>query len=718
MNQNFAEVARLDTNEPLTEWAKEPSVMDLQADLQMAKPSHDAHVSEVEEWLNLRNVEGKAKAKTSGNRSSVQPKLVRKQAEWRYSALSEAFLSAEKLFDIKPVTWEDHEGARQNDLLINNQFETKLPRVSFIDNYVRTTVDEGTCYVKPGWIRETRIEQVEVPVWSYFEDASPENIEMLQQAIDLKTQNPQGYEELDEALKAAVEYAIETNLPVIAMQDGITMVDQEVVVRNQPSLDIVNFRNVFLDPSCNGDYTKANFAIISFETSKAKLIADGRYKNLDRVNWSSNSPLHEPNHATSSDPSAQFKDELRKTVVAYEYWGFYDVKGDNTLTPIVATWIGNTMIRMEENPYPDQKIPLVLVPYMPVKDSATGEPDAALLADNQAILGATTRGIIDLMGRSANGQTAFAKGMLDTVNRRKFDRGEDYEFNPQMPPNAGIFQHQYPEIPASALQVIQMQSQEAESLTGVKAFSGGLSGQAYGDVAAGIRGMLDASAKREMSILRRLAAGMEEIGRKIVAMNQAFLSEEEVIQVTNEQFVKVTREDLKGQFNIKVDLSTAEIEEAKAQDLGFMLQTMGNTLPFEMTQHILVEIARLKRMPKLAKMMESYKPQPDPLQEKLKELEIAKIDAQIAELRAKAMLAEAKARSEASEADLKDLDFLEQETGTKHAREMQKQQAQAESNQLLEVTKGVLAPKEKKPAEKDLMRAVQLHNVAASRASV
>ncbi len=38
--------------------------------------------------------------------------------------------------------------------------------------------------------------------------------------------------------------------------------------------------------------------------------------------------------------------------------------------------------------------------------------------------------MIDIMGRSANGQIGARKDALDITNRRKFLAGEDYEFNP------------------------------------------------------------------------------------------------------------------------------------------------------------------------------------------------------------------------------------------------------------------------------------------------
>lgn len=676
----------------LTKWSNEPSVLDLKEDLRMAEPAHDSHVQEVDNWLNLRNIEGSAKPKTMKNRSQVQPKLIRRQAEWRYSALSEPFLGSDKLFKISPTTWEDTEAARQNELVINWQFRTKMNKVRFIDEVVRTFVDEGSVAIRLGWHRVTEMVEVESPVWEFYpiEDPMDPRMEGLAQALEMRTQNYNEFLNLPEDLQEAAEYTLEAEIPVYAVQVGIEIVEEEQVRANYPTADTIAYQNIYVDPSAEGDIKKASFAIISFETSKAEMIKDGRYKNLDKVLWSSNSPLANPEHDTFTDDTVQFKDDLRKRVVAYEYWGWYDVEGNDELKPIVATWIGDVMVRMEENPFPDQEIPVVIVPYMPLKKSIWGEPDAELLSENQAILGAVTRGMIDLMGRSANGQKGFAKGMLDTANRRKYENGHDYEYNPTMQPSMGVYEHKFPEIPNSALTMLQVQNQEAEALTGVKAFSGGLSGQAYGDVAAGIKGMLDAASKREMAILRRLAQGIEEMGRKIIKMNQVFLTEEEVVRVTNDEFVTVRREDLKGDFDLKVDISTAEVDAAQAEDLSFMLQTMGNSMDFSMTQIILAEIARLKRMPDLAKRIEQFQPQPDPLQEQAKQLELQKLQLEVAELESKVQLNQAKARKELADAEMSDLNYVEQETGTKHLRDLDRQRAQSEGNQQLAITKGIL----------------------------
>lgn len=698
----------------LTKWKNEPPLLTLKMDLEAAKPSHDTQLSKIQKWQDLLRAEGKARPPKVKGRSSVQPKLIRRQAEWRYSALTEPFLGSNKLFSVTPVTYEDDPAAKQNELVLNWQFRTKLNRVKFIDDFIRSTVDEGTSIVRLGWKRSTKTVKTMVPVYEHYEITNQEEAEAFQQAVELKASNPREFDEnVDPAMMAAVTLYEEQGMATVAVQVGEQEVDDELILENRPTLEILNPANVFVDPSCGGDIDKALFVIVSFETNKAELVKEGKkYKNLDRVNWEGNTPLAQPDHETTTPQEYNFRDAARKKVVAYEYWGFYNINGDDDLVPIVATWIGDTLIRMELNPFPDQKLPFVIVPYLPIKRDLFGEPDAEMLEDNQAILGAVTRGMIDLLGRSANSQQGFAKGMLDPLNRRRFENGQDYEFNPNVSPNAGHITHTYPEIPQSAMLMLNLQNQEAEALTGVKSFSGGLAGSAYGDVATAIRGVLDAASKREMAILRRLAKGMTEIGNKIIAMNSEFMSDKEVVRVTNKQFVEVLREDLKGNFDLEVDISTAEVDNQKATDLGFMLQTIGPNTDPQIVMRILAEIADLKRMPSLAQELRTWQPQPDPITEQLKQLEVQRAQKEIEKLDSEITLNQARAKKEEAQSNKADLDFVEQETGTAHAREMEKQQAQARGNQDLQVTKALTTPRKEGEGMPDIDAAVGYNQVS------
>ena len=687
-----------EVSEGLPDWKNRPQLSHLVQDVKDAKNDYDKHVNDVNRWLENLNVK---EAKVTGTQSKVAPKLIRKQAEWRYASLSEPFLSTPDLFNVYPITAGDVKRAKQNELVLNNQFNTKISKVAFIDQYVRDAVDLGSVIVKVSWDSEEEEIEKEIPTFEYYALNDPQMQQQYLQMAQLKQTDPDAYAdmatpELDESIRVFLE----TQQFVLARQTGTEIVTVVEETKNQPALEVCYHENIILDPSCNGDLSKAEFICEKFKTSLSALKKDGKYINLDAINIEGASPLASEDYVEGKDnDNFNFTDKERKQFVVHTYWGNWDINGTGETKPIVVSWVGDTIIRMEENPYPDGALPFVIVPYMPVRRSVYGEPDGELLDPNQKIIGAVTRGMLDLLGKSANSQMGIRRDMLDTTNMRKFQRGEDYVFNATVDPRQGFYTHTYPEIPQSAYNMLTLQQDDAESLTGVKAFHSGISGQALGNTATGIRSALDASSKRELAILRRLAQGVIEIGQKIIAMNAVFLSEEETIRITNNQFIHVRRDDLAGKFDLRLSISTAEEDNRKAEELAYMLQTMGNSMDFTFSQMILADIARLRKMPALAEKIEQYQPQPDPVEQMKAQLEIELLKAQIAKENALAQknMAEAelsgartgketsqaalnlvktgtekaKARHLASDADKKDLDFVEQESGVQQARELE-----------------------------------------------
>lgn len=685
----------------LSDWKNPPKVSDLKQDFKDAKPNQDAQIVKLTKWLDNLNVTGTAVVKSASGKSQIVPKLIRKQAEWRYAALTEPFLSSDDIFNVDPVTFEDKEGAIQNELVLNNQFNTKLNKVQFIDEYIRTAVDEGTVIVRVGWEYEDEIIEVDVPDFQLVPIQDPMQLQQHQQLHQMMQEAPEEFAaQVPPELQEAHQIFMQTQ-GMQQVQVGSHKEKQTKILKNHPTVDIADTRNVTIDPTCEGNLDKASFIVYSFETSLSQLKKDGRYKNLDQIGINSQSVLSDPDHTTQDTSAFTFKDGPRKKFVAYEYWGYWDIDGDGIAEPIVATWVNNTLIRLEENPFPDGKPPFVLVQYLPVRKSLYGEPDGSLLEDNQKILGAVTRGMIDIMGRSANGQMASRKDALDVTNKRKFEKGLDYEFNANIDPRQAFHMHTYPEIPQSAQYMVNLQNMEAESLTGVKAFHGGISGAGLGNTATGVRGALDAASKRELGILRRMAEGIKQIGRKIIGMNAEFLSEEEIVRVTNDEFIPVRRDDLPGNYDLRLTISTAEADNQKAEELAFMLQTTAQSMGPEFAQIILTDIARLRKMPDLAKKIEEYKPQPDPYTEQMKQLELELKQAQVrneaakgaeneidSELKKAKISSElAKAKANKSKADLDDLTFLERESGTDQEKNLELQRAKVEGDVLKERAK-------------------------------
>jgi hypothetical protein len=691
-----------------TEWANEPTLIDLKTDYESSRTNHDNQSVKITTWLNNLNVksentpEGTAinpfstsQSKTTKGKSTIKPKLIRKQAEWRYTSLTEPFLNTPDIFNVDPQTAEDVGSARQNAVMLNHQMNTKIDKVNFIDELVRTCVNEGTVIVRVGWDYQTEEQVNTYPIYEMVPLGQEDpRVAKLQKALE---QEPSALQ--DHVLKA-IEITRKTGLPHWPKRTGEEKITEEVTIKNQPTLEVCEYDNVHIDPSCKGELENAQFVIYSFETSQSDLEKDGRYSNLDKIHVQSNSVIGDSDHSSDyAESGFNFSDKPRMKIIAREYWGYWDIDGNGKTKPIVATWVGDTLIRMEENPFPDKGLPFVVVPYLPVKKSLYGEPDGELLADNQNILGAVTRGMVDVMARSANGQIGIRKDALDVINKRKWERGADYEFNPGVDPRQAVINHTYPELPNSAFQMVMHQNNEAESLSGIKAFNQGISGAGLGDTAAAANGALGAAARREMGILRRISDGVKKIGRKIISMNQEFLSEQEVVRTTAKEFVIVRRDDLGGHHDLRLSISTAEADEQKAKELAFMLQTTGQQFGIDMYKIILAEIADLRKMPELALKIREYAPEPDPMAQQLQQVEIQrlqleneKIKAETAKIYAEAGRSQADIANKGADTDRKNLDYVQEESGVNQERSLEQGKAQSRGNMELEVLKKQLEP--------------------------
>ena len=143
-----------------------------------------------------------------------------------------------------------------------------------------------------------------------------------------------------------------------------------------------------------------------------------------------------------------------------------------------------------------------------------------------------------------------------------------------------------------------------------------------------------------------------------------------------------------------------------------MLQTMGNNMDQGMANMVLADIARLRKMPDLAKRIEEYKPEPDPLVQQQRQLEMELLKAKLGTEQAQALYyqsmaelngakiptEEAKQDNLKSDTDLKNLDFVEQESGVNQERDLQKQSQQAQHQFHLKRMEHREKGKEKKAA--------------------
>jgi hypothetical protein len=637
----------------------------LKADLKAADQLKQDQDALVEKWRHEYN--GDPYGNEEKGKSSIVSRDIKKQSEWQHATIIDPFVSTSDIIKCIPITYEDELAARQNELLLNTQFSRKFNRFNFMSKAIKILDREGTLVVQTGW----------------------------------------DYQDEEVSTTAEVVVSDELGNDVIIEQE----ITETVVTRNQPTAKVCRNEDVYIDPTCQDDLDKAQFIIYRYETDISTLKQDGRYKNLDKVlKRDSGDAAGDYDYDTPDETEFQFSDAPRKKKVVYEYWGNYDVNGDGIAEPIVCAWIGDVIIRLQSNPYPDGKPPFLVVPFNAIPFKIHGEANAELIGDNQKVKTAIIRGLIDNMAQSNNAQVGIRKGALDPVNRKKFIAGNNFEFNGSM---TDFWQGNYNAIPKSAFDMVGLMNNEIESITGTKSFSGGINAGSLGATATGARGALDATAVRRMNLVRNISENLvKPLIRKWISYNSEFLEEEEIVRVTNEEYVPVRRDDLEGRIDIDIAISTAEDNAAKSQELSFLLQTLGPNEDPAIRRDIMADIMELMRMPDQAKRLREYQPQPDPVAEELKRLELEKLKLENAVLAAtigdkqaraqentidaelkrnKAAVEAAKARKLTSEADMTDLKFIKEDEGfshlekveledLKHAQQLEKDAAKHRAN--------------------------------------
>jgi len=615
---------------------------DLKEDMRSADTLRLEMVGKIECWR--KEYKGEPYGNEQKGKSEIVSRDIKRQDEWQHASIKDPFVADPDIVKAGPVTAEDRPLAEQNEIVLNNQFCRHFPRYKFMTDVIKLHYSEGTVVTKCSWNYEDETVEEEVPVYG----------------MDL--------------------------------QGNVIQVDTKIVKRlkvkvNKPHAQVCRIEDIYMDPTSEGDMDKAQFVIHRYESDLSTLRKTKKYKNLKKLAAKIGDREGYDNSDYEEEDETEFKfvDKPRKKFLVHEYWGNYDVDGDGIAEPIICTWVEDIILQLESNPYPDEKIPFLVLANNSTPFKIYGEAAAELVGDNQKLNTAIKRGIIDNMANSNNAQKGMRTGSLDPINKRRFLNGKNFEYNGSQ---GDFYEGGYNAIPNSVFSVMEQNNNETESMLGVKAFSGGIQGSQLGSTARAAGGVLDAVSVRRVDIVRNIAENLiKPLMRKWMAYNTEFLSEEEVIRITNAEYVPAHPDDLDGSVDIEIEVSTAEDNEAKAQKLSFLLQTLGPEMDQGMRNLIMSQIAKLQRMPDLAIQMANYKPEPDPFVEKMKELEMQKLISEIKERDSRAQenivdmdmksaqadLARAKTRELSSNSDMTDLDFTRKVDGTQFNEDMQKE---------------------------------------------
>jgi len=630
--------------------------------------------------------------KSDKGKSKVRPKVIKKLHGYSYSALSEGLLSDYTVVDVSPRGSEDRNGANAHKLLLNYQINEEMDFGSVVDKASIYFEDFGSFYLKLSWNYKER----EVKTRDYEYHEIPPNITQEQ----LQEFEAKGLLEGD----------------MIRIPKQITKVDED-----HPTISLKKYDQLVLGPSTDGsnDLDSLEFIVDRYYSTVTALRGTGKYTNLDKIYIREETADYDINGLPDADFQVMFEtmaevvgesEQVSDTtpLVVTEYWTKKDTNKDGIVQTMVVTTVAGVVIGEEVSPFGEAVgYPYSRGIYAPSTEDRLydGIPDTADLEEDQLIYGAISRGIIDILGSTAAGQVGVAEDFVSPTEFLKLQAGKHYKFRPNQDPARAMVTTKFPELPNSALQMLDITSKSMESSSGKKMFGEGLNSGSYGDTATGINAVVDATTQRLTASVRRFNRPFVTIFKKLAELNKEFITDDKLIAISDGTYETIRNDALQTDISIKIGVSTPELDDRKATDLAFIMQTLGDSVDYKTKHIILADIARLKKRPDLAVQIENIpEPQPSPMEVKIQELQVELLQAQVLNEHAKAeenvtdsTLNEAKANTEVAKAqvllsnkDNQDLDFLHKKAGTSELREAKSNEHQHKMNLEQDMMKGLI----------------------------
>jgi len=475
-------------------------------DINNAEPYQDELNEQRDDWIETYDAKKLGNESKDKSKSKYISRDVKRSAEWQRSSLIDPFVSSPRPIKTYPVSASDAGIADQSQSTLNYHFTRGFNRYTFMSDSVKIFQREGTVVARVSWKFEEREVEVDEPILAMLPDG--------------------------------------TQIPV-----GSRRVKKMRTIINRPWAEAIDNRNISIDPTAKNNIMNAQFVVHDFKKNLSELKEDGRYRNLDKVEKKEikmNGSDYGKTKTYGDDSQKKqfvFSDIERRELDVKEYWGYLDINQDGLTEPITITMIGDTLIHVGENPFPDGFIPFVSLANNSEPFSVTGEANAETLKDGQILKSGAIRGVIDNMVNSTNGQTGIKKSALDPVNRRKFEAGKNFQFNT----NPGdIWQGSYNQIPSSLFDFYNIISSEMEASAGVRPFN-----QSGAGSATESRNQMSASDIRELDLVRNIRENyVKPIMRMWMEMSNEFMEPEDFEAITEKPYVPCNPDDLMGLIDL------------------------------------------------------------------------------------------------------------------------------------------------------------------------
>lgn len=621
-------------------------------DFQHSASYHTLHQLKINEYAHAYNAS--LYGNEQAHKSQIVAPITKEFIDYQVPGLKSPFLSLNKLLKGSGTLKDTDKLAVMFEKYLNYVYYKQFNPEPFIDKLVKTLLLQGTVIVKLGWDYRTHNRFTAIHTKRIVVEPIPENEQTLQQAVTGQKGNPVEKETTE--VKKDIKYTI-----------------------NQPTAEVILHEEIFVAPNAlNGDISEADFVIHTYKTNISKLRESGVYANLDKVssdllgavgntsmgNDTNPYNINMPGYVIPSRVHMSYSDIERQLITIREYWGYYDIDKDGVVEPILCVVANDSVvIRLELNPYPDGRLPFVSTSINKGIYDLYGSSDAELLSITQRQLTTLWRGAFDNLMVANNGQKGYPINFFRSSKERNAkEQGEDYEYDPRA--GGGIIQETFNELPGSFYNLIGKLKEDASYVIGVTPQLGNQAGNAsmYAPGSA-----MSSAQLRQLDIVKNIALNLIlPMLRRWGLYASEFLSPEEWARIVGRENVMEIPEDteLYNLVELDMEISTEELKQLKMNSLSFVFQTVGPSMPPELQQLVQADIFELAGMYGRADFMRSYKPEPDPAQQKMQELQLLHMQKEIEGMDSDIKLATSKIQE--NEADIKrkigDAAFKESQT--------------------------------------------------------
>jgi hypothetical protein len=566
-------------------------------DYQIATSFHLQQQQKIIEYVNSYNM------RPYGNEQEHKSKMiipvVRKYIDYQIPGIKAPFLDTVKIVTAQATNGSASGLALMSERYINQIYRKQFKAEPFIDKLARTLLLQGTAIVRTDWDYRENNRFTAIKEKRVVKAKSDDFSNKIKLTTEQKTQ-------IKKHRKSRI---------------------------NRPTSQVLLHEEVFIAPNIDGDISNADYVIHQYKSNLSSLREAGVYSNLDQVKpsiLSTSSDTLKSYYGNNVDvvPSQvhlNFSDEARQPVDIKEYWGYYDIDGDDILEPIVCTIANDSVvIRLELNPFPDGKLPFLMVNINKGLYSIYGDSDAYFLQVVQKQSSTIWRGGFDNLAKANNGQRGYPLDFFPNSNERKNkDLGKDYIYNPQS--RGQIISDQYNELPGVFYNTLDKLEAEAGYFTGVT--PQGLNSLGNPSMGTPTSGM-SAAQLRQLDIVRSVALNvMIPMFRKWLIYAYEFLSPEEWANIVGKENVVPVPQDSEYDniVDFDMEITTQELTQMKLDKLAFLFQTLGPVSPPEIQLRQQAKILDLAQLHDEADFLRNYQPEPDPMEEQYKQLELQRM---------------------------------------------------------------------------------------------